>query len=397
MFPLTAAIAAALAVHSTGALAGESACVAPGAWMAPGGGAGPDAAPARRLDERALLASLAKRRVVLLGEAHDNAEHHRWQLQTMAALHALRPGLVLGFESFPRRTQPALERWVAGVLSESEFLAAADWRNVWGIDPQLYLPLFHFARMNRLPMLALNVDKETTRAVREKGFDALEPARREGVTRPAAPSQAYLDFLYPVFAEHERERLPDKKPDKKSIEFRRFVESQTTWDRAMAQAIAEALAARPGVLVVGVMGRHHVAHGYGVPHQLADLGVRDAAVLLPWDQGADCAELVGGIADAAFGVAAAPADSPRRARLGVRLEAAPGGVRIVVVEKASVAEAAGMREGDVLIEIAGKPAKQTGDVADAVARQAPGTWLPLRVQRAGAALDLVAKFPPLAN
>ena len=387
MIPRTAAIAAALLAAAGAARAAESACVPPGSWIVPG-------SASRSLQPPEFPGSLSKRRVVLLGETHDNAEHHRWQLQTLAALHALRPGLVLGFESFPRRSQPALERWTAGALSESEFLVATDWRNVWGIDPQLYLPLFHFARMNRLPMLALNVDKETTRAVREKGFDALEPARREGVTRPAAPAQKYVDFLYPVFAEHERS--PDKKPDRESVEFRRFVESQTTWDRAMAQAIVEALAARPGALVVGVMGRHHVAHGYGVPHQLADLGVRDAAVLLPWDQDAGCAELVAGLADAVFGVSQMKSETPRP-RLGVTLEQAKGGVRIASVAKASVAEAAGLREGDVVVQIAGRPARQPGDVADAVARQAPGTWLPLRVQRTGAALDLVAKFPPLAN
>jgi Haem-binding uptake, Tiki superfamily, ChaN/PDZ domain len=313
-------------------------------------------------------------------------------------LHALRPGLVIGFEMFPRRLQPALDRWVAGSFSESEFLAATDWRNTWGFDAQLYLPLFHFARMNRIPMAALNVEKDLPRAVREQGFDAVEPARREGVTRPAAPSQAYLDFLYPVFAEHERERFPDKKLDKKSAEFGRFVESQAVWDRAMAQGIAEALAARPGALVIGVMGRHHAAHGYGVPHQLADLGVRDSAVLLPWDRDADCAELVAGLADAVFGVAAAAsADAARRPRLGVRLEAAEGGVRIRAVDKDSIAEAAGLRAGDLVIEIAGRPAKQTGDVADVVARQAPGTWLPMRVKRADVAVDLIAKFPPLAN
>jgi uncharacterized iron-regulated protein len=397
MLALIAVLAAALAVNSAGAGAGEAACVAPGAWMAPGGGAGQNTAPARRLDERELLASLAKRRVVLLGEAHDNAEHHRWQLQTMTALHALRPGLVLGFESFPRRVQPVLERWVAGELSESEFLAASDWRNVWAIDAQLYLPLFHFARMNRVPMRALNVEKDLTRAVREKGFDAVEPARREGLTRPAPPSQQYRDFLFPVFAEHERERPGGAgKAGPESADFRRFVESQTTWDRAMAQGIADALAARPGALVVGVMGRHHVANGYGVPHQLADLGVRDVAVLLPWD-GADCAGLTAGLADAVFGLPALPADPAKKPRLGVRVETAEGGVRILAVDKESVAAAAGLREGDLVVEVAGRPAKQAGDMVDAVGRQAPGTWLPIRVMRKEGAADLVAKFPPLAD
>src|ERR1035441_7797615 len=52
------------------------------------------------------IAALAKRGVVLLGESHDQAEHHRWQLHTITALFSHRPDMVLGFEMFPRRVQP---------------------------------------------------------------------------------------------------------------------------------------------------------------------------------------------------------------------------------------------------------------------------------------------------
>jgi len=375
----------------TGTVAAATGCVAPGAWVAPG-------TPARTLEAPALFASVAKRPAVLLGEAHDSAEHHRWQLHVIAALHTLRPDLVLGFESFPRRVQPALDRWVAGELSESEFLAASDWRNVWGMDPVLYMPLFHFARMNRIPMVALNVERSLTRAVREKGFDAVPESQREGVTRPAPPSTAYVDYLYPVFVEHETNPGDKKeKPARDSADFRRFLESQTLWDRAMAQGLAEALARRPGTLAIGIMGRDHVARGYGVPHQLAALGVRDAAVLLPWDQDGECDGLVAGLADAVFGVAAVAAASSQRPRLGVRIEPAEGGVRIAAVEAKGIAEAAGLRAGDVIVEIAGRAAKQTGDVVEVIGRQAPGTWLPLRVKRDGALVDIVARFPPLAN
>ena len=69
--------------------------------------------------------------MVLLGETHDNAAHHRWQLHTIAGLHALRPDLALGFEMFPRRIQPVLERWTNGALSEAAFLAEVEWERVW--------------------------------------------------------------------------------------------------------------------------------------------------------------------------------------------------------------------------------------------------------------------------
>lgn len=383
-----AALAAALLFPALPASAAAPGCVPVSAWAAPG-------APPKPVDARALHAGLARKHVVLLGENHDSAEHHRWQLQTIAALHALRPDLVLGFEMLPRRVQPALERWIAGEFSEAEFLAAVEWRKVWNVDPQLYLPLFHLARMNRIPMQALNVEAEFTRSVRSSGFDAIAVNQREGVTRPAPAQDAYLDYLLPIYAEHERKDADKAAPaDRNEPGFRRFVESQTTWDRAMAQAIATALERRPGALVVGVIGSGHIVHGYGVPHQLRDLGVRDIAVLLPWDRDAGCEKLVAGIADAVFGVAAPTEKTAARPRLGVFVEANAAGVRIRSVEKGSVAEASGLRAGDVIVEIAGGPVKETANVAEAVQRHAPGTWLPLKLQRGGDTVEIIAKFPP---
>jgi len=52
------------------------------------------------------------------------------------------------------------------------------------------------------------------------------------------------------------------------------------------------------------------------------------------------------------------------------------------------------RHPDLVREIASRPVKESQDVTDAVARQAPGTWLPLTVARGGGQIDLVAKFPP---
>ena len=361
-------------------------CVPVASWVVPGGG---------RLEAAEVIARAARGAVVLLGETHESFEHHRWQLQTLAALHAARPDMVIGFEMFPRRVQKALDRWVAGELSEADFLSAADWRNVWRFDPDLYWPLFHFARMNRIPMLALNIEARLMREAAAKGFDGIPESEREGVTRPAAPSTAYLDYLLPAYREHEREgkKRPDASRD--DPDFRRFVESQQLWDRAMAQAIHSALA-RPGrPLAVGILGVGHVVHGYGVPHQLRDLGVADVVTLLPWDQDRECRELVAGIADAVFGVATPISPAARRQRLGIRVEQVQDGVRIAQVEKGSIAEGAGIHDGDVIAEIAGLPVTRTSEVIEAVQRQAPGTWLPLKVRRRGETVEIVAKFPPV--
>ena len=359
-------------------------CAAEGVWTVPGGG--PIAA-------REILGRAASAQVTLLGESHDNADHHRWELHTAAALAGLHPRLVLGFEMFPRRVQGALDRWVAGELTEKEFLEASDWSNVWGYDAAFYLPLFQFARLNRIPMIALNVQRDLVREVGAKGLTAIPAERREGVSDPAPASEAYAARLFASYSQH-----PEKKaspPARSDPEFLRFVQAQLVWDRAMAQALAGAAVRYPDALVVGVMGSRHIAHGDGVPHQLDSLGVRRVVSLLPWEHEADCADFSSGLASAVYGLPYAPpepAAAPPQL-LGIRIEAIPEGVRVLAVSPGSIAEASGLLAQDVLVEAAGTPVKSTAELRTIVVSTAPGTWLPLKAKRAGKPIELTAKFP----
>jgi len=366
--------------------ASGQACVAPARWLSLQENA------IREEGADALLARLATRPVVLLGEGHDIPEHHRWQLHTVAALHARQPRMVMAFEMFPRGVQPALDRWVRGELSEAELLRATEWQRNWGYDAQMYLPLFHFARMHRIPMVALNVDRDFSRAVGEKGYDALPPERRAEVGRPAPPLAAYEEFLFASFAQHGA----GEQARRDAPAFRRFLEAQQVWDRAMAERIATARANDPAALVVGIMGTGHLMNGWGVPYQLRALGVRDPAVLLPWEPENDCQRLRPGYADAVFGLATREEPDAARPRLGLWLEAASGGVQIRRIEKGGLGEQAGLRAGDLLVEIAGRAPVEPADVSEAVQRQAPGTWLPLKVRRDGRTLEVIARFPPAA-
>jgi len=263
--------------------------VPPGAWV--------DVRRREAVTDVDVMARLARHDVVLLGEQHDRADHHRWQLDTITSLQQRRAGLVLGFEMFPRRVQPALERWSTGGLDEAEFLTASEWEQVWGFDAALYMPLFRFARVHRLKMVALNVDRATARQVAAQGFAAVPREARDGVGEPAPASDPYRARLAEVFRMHPHAGSPDA-----PARFERFVRGQLFWDRAMAEAIADARAAAPQAPVVAVLGRGHVEYGDGVPHQLAALGIAAVATALPWD--ADC-DYPAGVADYLFGVAGA--------------------------------------------------------------------------------------------
>jgi uncharacterized iron-regulated protein len=352
-----------------------------------------------------LLASLARRPVVLLGENHDNAEHHRWQLHTLAALHSRNPDIVLGFESFPRRVQPILDQWVNGELGAEAFLEAVDWSTIWGFDPALYLPLFHFARQNRIPMIALNVDRALVSRVGNEGWAAISADERAGLSDPAPPSAAYRESLARTyifkqsFGEEGQAEASVEEADILSVigteKFARFVEAQLTWDRAMAEALAAARQRRPAALVVGIMGGGHIRYRHGVPHQLADLGIAEAAVLLPVDRMEACDRLAADLADAVFVMETfkPEAAAPPKARLGIMIETSDDGVRVTRVLEGSVAAATGIDVDDIVVSAAGFPVAEAAELVEIVQRQAPGTWLPLTIRRGDEDVELVARFP----
>lgn len=234
-------------------------------WYRPGADAG--------LSVAEVCAEMARSPAVLLGETHDRAEIHRWQLHVAAGLLAHRP-IVMGFEMFPARLNPVLAEWVAGGLSEEAFLDKAEWGTVWGFPAELYLPLFRFCRETGTPMLGLNCRRDLVREVGKGGWDSVPDADREGLT-PARPSpEPYRRYIYDLTGGGP----PNQKADgPMAPDFDRFVRAQEVWDRAFATRLTMAI--RPGgPLLIGIIGRGHLMFGGGVPWQMRDLGVEGTCV-----------------------------------------------------------------------------------------------------------------------
>lgn len=258
----------------------QPACVAPGRWADPA---------SLRVVPDPVAATV--RPIVLLGEIHDSAADHAWQLDTIRRIAAARPALALGFEMFPRSDQTVLDAWVRGELTEVAFLAKSDWAHVWGFPAALYLPIFRYARDHRIPMLALNVSHRLVHLTGQVGWAGVPTADREGVGTPAPPSTAYRASLAEAMSSHGGPRMT---PDRLA----RFIDAQLVWDRAMAEAIAAQRARDPARTVVSIMGVGHLENRDGVPRQLAALGQADAQVLIPVAQA--CAPLGAGYADAIY-------------------------------------------------------------------------------------------------
>jgi len=332
---------------------------------------------AARAQDAWLDAAADRLEVVLLGEIHTSAADHAWQLATLERLARGGRPLALGLEMVPAARQGPLSRFASGQLTEAEVLAAVDWPAIWGHDPELYLPLLRWARRQRVPLVALNVEPDVVRRVRRQGLAAVPPGAREAIGQPAPAGMAYRERLRTAWRAHQPQPLPPGSAAAADLE--RFIDSQLLRDRGMAERLAAARRRDPTRLLVVLLGRGHWEGEDGVPAQLRQLGVERVAALERPSLPEGCGPPPAGV------------------RLGAFLESADGTVWVRRVAPGSVAAAAGLRPGDRLLAVEDAPVTRAGQVIRRVGAQPSGVPLRLTIERQGRTLRLEVRLPPRAS
>jgi uncharacterized iron-regulated protein len=349
------------------------------AAAAPGCEAALAAARRQPIDLQATAPGLA---VLLLGEIHTSAADHAWQLDTLQRLLERRPRMVLGLEMVPAPRQPALDRYSNGTLDEATFLREVGWAEVWGHDPDLYLPILRWAKARGVPLLALNAEPQLVRRVRREGLAAIPAAERQGIGTPAPLGEAYRARLERAWSAHGGDSAASGAATgaamsaSQAADLERFLDSQRLRDRAMAERIAAAHRRDPGLLVVALIGRGHMEEGDGVPRQLRDLGLTRAAAALRPELPPACAP------------------APVGARLGAYLESADGVVWVRQVAPGSAAARGGLRVGDRILTVNDEAVQRAGQVIRRVRLQPDAEPLRLSIERGGRQLRLELQLPP---
>ncbi|WP_421621246.1 ChaN family lipoprotein [Alkalilimnicola ehrlichii] len=329
-----------------------------------------------------LAAEAAGYEVILLGEEHGNRAQHRWQLLTLAAIHSHTPVQAVGLEMLPGDADESLAAWRQSTIGEEDWLRESGWYEHWGHPADGYLPILHYARLEQIRLQGINLDRATHRRLASIDWEEAPEALDEVITPPAAPHPDYRKRLLDALAEHPHGGMMDEA---------RFIRAQVLWDRVMAERLKALRASGPGP-VVGLMGRGHMSHGHGVPAQLADLGVERVLTLLPYPVAPDCEPPASDLADALYGLAPEPGTPQRRLRLGIQVGPGEHGLRVVAVNEGSVAEQAGLREGDELVEAAGRPVESHGDLLMILDKAREGFLLPIKINRNGDRKTLLVSF-----
>jgi uncharacterized iron-regulated protein len=207
-----------------------------------------------------LVERLAKAPRVLVGEQHDNPDHHALQLWLSRELAAQRPQGSLLLEMLNPDQQARVEQVQAAVRAgraPRDTFAALAWQPGW--DWGLYGALVQYQLRQPYPLLAANLDRAEIMQI----YQARPTLQGTASTAPAVQEKLQADIR-----ESHCGLLPDSQiPAMLAVQQQR--------DRRMAERLLAA--PQPAMLLAGAF---HVRKDLGVPLHLADLGAGEGNLVL---------------------------------------------------------------------------------------------------------------------
>jgi uncharacterized iron-regulated protein len=336
-------------------------------------------------------------RIVYFGETHDNPASHRLEVQLLSALAELHPGRqALGMEMFAGSQQPVLDRWVAGELNEKAFLKESRWFENWGLDFAYYRDLLNLARERRIPVIALNAEKDLVGAIRGKPPDRMRAEEQARLPELDLSDPYQRGLAAAIFGDHSH----------KGMQLDGFIRVQTLWDETMAESAVRYLESPSGrgMHLLVIAGGNHVSYGFGIPRRVfrrlpaSYLLIGGREIDIP----ADKQDQLMNVNPPKFPMAPydflaylAYEDLPKTgAVLGVTIEPIPDGHGLAVktVAPGSNAERAGLQQGDVLLTFDGEELRDPFDLVYAVKQKQTGSHGTLEVGRQGKTLTVDVLF-----
>jgi uncharacterized iron-regulated protein len=293
-----------------------------------------------------LIAEVAQRDIIYIGEFHDVFSHHAVQLDIIRGVHGQSEKMAIGMEMFQRPFQKTLDDYIAGRIEEREFLRETEYFKRWRFDYNLYKPILDYARRHAIPVVALNMEREIIDQVSDDGIDSLSPDDLGRIPEGMDFSDMeYRERIMDVFRHHR---------DWKEKNFDYFYQSQILWDETMSLSIDGYLRENPGHKIVVIAGQGHLEFGSGIPKRtLRRNGFPYAIVLID-------ASLDEGVAD--YVLYPKPVEGVTSPKLMVLLNLDDDVLEIAGFPHGSVSEEAGLKEGDIIMALDDQPISSLEDV-----------------------------------
>ena len=205
-----------------------------------------------RVAREALYSALGHARYVVLGETHDNGDHHQLQAQLLQQFLSAQPGAAVAFEMLDEDDASALAQ-EPPVRTASELAQRVDWANSGWPELALYQPIFDVAFSMRARIVAAHPSAEHVRASMQ-GLNETEAGDLHLDTPlPKAQIQAQHDEIRDSHCGHANEHM-----------LTAMQRAQVYKDAFMARALV-----RTNVPAALITGRGHARNDRAVPYFLA--------------------------------------------------------------------------------------------------------------------------------
>ncbi len=227
----------------------------------------------RFIDFEAMLADVTNADVLFLGEQHDDSSSHRLEAATLEGLARRRSNVVLAMEMFERDVQSSLDNYLAGRITEADFLAAS---RPWPRYATDYRPLVEFARAYKWPVIASDVPRRLASLVSARGLkatlDSLSTTDRAYAAREMlCPHDDYFRHFTKTMGDMPSHKgsATEESPADKAATIERIYLAQCIKDETMSESVATAFTvAPPRALVVHVNGAFHSDYGLGTAERV---------------------------------------------------------------------------------------------------------------------------------
>ncbi|MGE5217544.1 MAG: ChaN family lipoprotein [Chloroflexota bacterium] len=259
----TASLLALIVVSVTCAVAGCSAT----SWKSPLGRNHPltgeiwNVSAARFIDRQSLVERLARTDIILLGERHDNPDHHMLQAEVLRSLVAVGRRPTVGFEMLGLDDARAIADHLAAAPNDAAGLGTAvHWNQRGWPDWAMYQPIAEAALQAKLRIVPTNLPLATARKMTREGLAALGPGMTHelGLDRP--PPE-------PVFERMAADIRDAHCGYASEQSVKAMVDVQRAWDAQMAESLIAAGDPDGAILVAGA---GHVRNDYGIPVYLKE-------------------------------------------------------------------------------------------------------------------------------
>lgn len=225
-----------------------------------------DAKSGAELSARQLAQKLSQYDVVFFGEYHDQGEIHQAELELLQAIHKVKgEKLALSMEMFEADNQTKLNDFLAGSLSEEDFLATS---RPWPNYKTDYAPLVNFAKEKKMPVIAANVPRFLAAHVAKNNAstEGVEAQYQQWLPKHTyAPEGAYKDKFY---AQMSSPAAPMKMPPQRLAA---VYAAQCLKDDKMAESIAAFADAHQNMQILHINGCFHSDAHLGTAQKLEAL------------------------------------------------------------------------------------------------------------------------------